>query len=140
MNRFATICTVALFSSMSGLVISQAQAASHPYEFHADAKMAYLDKAPVDNAYGYMNLLTDDDGNGLINVMFSNASHVEEADFNASVKFLDHAGSVIKEEKFVCWIDSAGIEDQTECKISKFVTLQDFESIEVDFFLSDGTE
>ena len=139
MTRFATIIA-AFFSATLMLTTSQLQAGSNPYEFHADAKMAYLNEAPIDKAYGYMNVFTDNDGNGLINVMFSNASQVKEADFNASVKFLNHAGSVVKEEKFNCWIDSGGIEDPIECKISKFVTLSDFESIEVDFFLTDVTE
>ena len=115
---------------------SQAHAVAHPYEFHADAKMAHQEQGPVDKAYGYMNVITDKDGNGSINVMFSNASHVNEAGFNASVKFLNTAGAVVREENFNCWMDSTGIEGPLECKVSKPLMTSNFESIQVDFYLS----
>ena len=140
MYKFPLIYIAALLSPFFMLAAGQAQAVTHPYEFHADAKMAYQDENPVDKAYGYMNLVTNPDGNGLINVMFSNASRVDEAEFNARVRFLDRAGEVIQEEKLNCWFDSSGIENPIECKVSRFVTLTNFDSIEVDFFLTEITE
>ena len=119
------------------LVSQQVGAVAHPYEFHADAKMKIAQQGPVDRAYGYINVITDPNGDGEINVMFSNASRVNEAEFNAQVKFLNQSGAVIKEESFNCWIDSTGFDEPIECKISKPVTLTDFESIKVDFFLTD---
>lgn len=46
----------------------QAFAVSHPYEFHADARMAHVVLGPVAKTYGYMNVVTDPRGNGIINV------------------------------------------------------------------------
>ena len=129
MYRFAVIYLAALLGPFFTLVAGQAQAVSHPYEFHSDAKIATLDQDPIDKAYGYMNVFTNPDGHGLINVMFSNASRVDEAEFNARVKFLDRDGEVIQEERFNCWIDSSGIEHPIECKVSKYVTLINFDSI-----------
>ena len=63
-------------------------AASLPFEFHADAVMTHERYGPVEDAYGYMNVITDGNGKGTINVMFSNASALERAQFNARVRFL----------------------------------------------------
>ena len=137
MDKLAKIYPASILVPFILLVSNPAGAVAHPYEFHADAKMKIADQGPVDRAYGYMNVITDPNGYGEINVMFSNASRVNEAEFNAQVKFLSQSGAVIKEEIFNCWIDSTGIDEPFECKISKPVTLTDFDSIKVDFFLTD---
>lgn len=137
MYKFALIYTAALLGPLFMLAGSQAGAVTHPYEFHADAKMLIVDQGPVERAYGYMNVSTDPGGDGEINVMFSNASRVNEAEFNARVRFLDRAGATIREESFNCRIDATGIEGPVECKVSKPLTLTDFDSIEVDFFLTE---
>ena len=138
MYKFTIIWTAALFTPFFMLASSQVRAVGHPYEFHADAKMQILDQGPVDKAYGYMNLFTDNQGDGVINVMFSNASDLDRTQFNARVKFLSATGTVIREENFNCWLDSAEIEEPIECKVSKALTLSDFESIKVDFYLSEA--
>ena len=92
---------------------------------------------PVDNAYGYMYIETDVNGDGVITVMFSNASEVDLARFNARVKFLDESGAVVGEEYFDCWIDAEGYREAIECKLSRPLTHSGFESIEVDFYLTD---
>ncbi len=115
-------------------------AASHPFEFHANARMQHEQYGPIEQAYGYMNVITDDNGNGSINVMFSNGSGLDLAQFNARVKFLDTAGAIIKEEYFDCWIDAEGLQEAIECKITKPLSLSDFESVEVDFYLSEIDE
>lgn len=117
-----------------------ASAASHPFEFHADARMQHEQYGPVDQAYGYMNVITDDNGNGSITVMFSNGSGLDLAQFNARVKLLDSAGAILKEEYFDCWIDAEGLQEAIECKITKPLSLSDFESVEVDFYLSEIDE
>ncbi len=126
-----------LFISVFSFVFNQAYAVSHPYEFHADAKMQLQSYGPVDDAYGYMYIETDIDGNGSITVMFSNASEVDIARFNARVKFIDTAGSIIGEEHFDCWIDREGIHEAIECKLIRPLSHSGFDSIQVDFYLSD---
>lgn len=115
-------------------------AASHPFEFHADARMQHDSFGPVEQAYGYLNIVTDDIGNGTINVMFFNGSGRDLAQFNARVKFLDATGSVLREENFDCWLDAEGLNEAIECKVTKPLSLTTFESVEVDFFLSEIDE
>ena len=131
--KIASICLVPLCLLGS----RQAFAVSHPYDFHADAKMAHQNIGPVEKAYGYMNVVTDTSGKGIINVMFSNGSELNWARFNARVKFLNAAGVVVKEEHFDHRIAAAGYEGAIERKISKSLTVSDFDSIQVDFYLSD---
>jgi hypothetical protein len=133
MIKIASICLVPL----SLLGSRQAFAATHPYDFHADARMVHQDLGPVEKAYGYMNVVTDTDGSGIINVMFSNGSQLDWARFNARVKFLDATGVVIKEENFDHRIAAAGNEGANERKVSKALNLSDFDSIQVDFYLTD---
>ena len=117
-----------------------ADAASHPFEFHADARMQHDRYGPIDQAYGYMNVVTDDNGKGTINVMFFNGSGLDLAQFNARVQFLDTAGSVIEEQHFDCWLDAAGLREAIECKVTKPLTRSDFDSIQVEFYLSEVDE
>ena len=132
-NRFAA-SLVLLTATVS------VSAASHPFEYHADARMQHESLGPVDQAYGYLNIVTDDGGNGTINVMFFNGSGLDLAQFNAHVRFLDAAGSVIEEQHFDCWLDAAGLQEAIECKVTKPLSRSDFDSIQVDFFLSEIDE
>ena len=132
-NRFAA-SLVLLTATVS------VSAASHPFEYHADARMQHESIGPIDQAYGYMNIVTDDGGNGTINVMFFNGTGLDLAQFNARVKFLDNAGAVLREENFDCWLDAEGLDEAIECKITKPLVLNSFESIEVDFYLSEIEE
>ena len=111
-------------------------AVGHPYEFSADARMAHQGLTPVQRAYGFMTVLTDKNGDGTINVMFSNGSRSTSARFNARVKFLDQSGAVIQEEYFDHWLAAAEFDEAIEGKVTKSMTLADFESIQVDFYLS----
>ncbi len=117
-----------------------AAAAAHPFEFHADARMQHERYGPVEQAYGYMNVITDANGNGSINVMFSNGSGLDLAQFNARVKFLDTAGAIIREEYFDCWMDAEGLQEAIECKVTKPLSISAFEAVEVDFYLSEIDE
>ncbi len=112
-------------------------AVSHPYEFHADARMAQKGYGPIDKVYGYMNVITDESGNGTINVMFSNGSQLNQAQFNARVKFLDASGVVIREELFDGWVPGRGIDGASESKLTKPLPLTEFDAIQVEFYLSD---
>jgi hypothetical protein len=134
--KVASICLVPL----SLLGSRQALAVSHPYDFHADAKMVHQNTGPVEKAYGYMNVTTDTSGNGIINVMFSNGSRLDRARFNARVKFLNAAGELVKEEYFDHRVAAAGNDGATERKVTRPLTVPDFASIQVDFYLSDLPE
>ena len=114
-----------------------ASAVGHPYEFAVDARMANHDSDTVTKTYGYMTLVTDREGNGTIDVMFSNGNSRHSALFNARVKFLDAAGAVLREEYFNHWLAAAEFDEAIEGKVSKPLPLADFESIQVEFFLSD---
>lgn len=138
-NRTSKLLAAALLP-LSLLFSLTAGAASHPFEFHADARMQHALHGPVEQAYGYMNVITDDKGNGSITVMFSNGSGLDLAQFNARVKFLDSAGAIIKEEYFDCWMDAEGLREALECKVTKPLSLSSFDSVEVDFYLSDIDE
>ena len=131
--KIASICLVPLFLLGS----RQAFAAAHPYDFHADASMVHQNLGPVDKAYGYMNVITNASGQGIINVMFSNGSRLHSARFNARVIFLDATGAVIKEEYFDHRIAAAKNGDAIERKVSKPLAVSNFESIQVDFYLTD---
>jgi hypothetical protein len=133
MLKIASICLLPL----SLLAPRQALAVAHPYDFHADARMVHQIFGPVEKAYGYMNVVTDTDGKGIINVMFSNGSQLNWTRFNARVKFLDAAGAVIKEEYFDHRIAAAGNEGAVERKVSKPLSVSNFDSIQVDFYLTD---
>ena len=69
--------------------------------------------------------------------MFSNGNSRHSALFNARVKFLDAAGAVIREEYFNHWLGAAEYDEAIEGKVTKPLPLADFESIQVDFYLSD---
>ena len=114
-----------------------ASAYGHTYDFAVDARMAIYDKEAVTKTYGLMTLVTDGEGNGTIDVMFSNGNSAYSARFNARVKFLDTDGTVIREEYFDHWLAAAEFDGAIEGKVTKHLPLSDFESIEVDFFLSD---
>ena len=130
------IASTSLFSLIL-LSSSQAFAVNHPYDFHADARMVHPNLGPVNNAYGYMNVITDSTGRGMINVMFSNGSPLTRARFNARVKFLDAKGIIIREELFDHRIGAATDGEAIERKVSKPLAVSNFESIEVDFYLTD---
>ena len=122
---------VSLFASQAAFAIG------HPYEFAVDARMANHGSDAVTKTYGYMTLVTDSEGNGTIDVMFSNGNSRHSALFNARVKFLNAAGAVIREEYFNHWLGAAEFDEAIEGKVSKPLPLADFESIQVEFFLSD---
>jgi len=125
---------------LSLLISIPPAAASQPFEFHADARMQHEQLGPIEQAYGYMYVITDDKGNGTISVMFSNGSGLDLAQFNARVKFLDTAGAIVKEEYFDCWMDAEGLQEAIECKVTKPLSLSNFDSVEVDFYLSEIDE
>lgn len=140
MSKNTLLTAAALSIPITLMAHSHAFAASHPFEYHADATMVHERFGPVEDAYGYMNVITDGKGKGTINVMFSNGSDLESAQFNARVKFLNAKGKVIQEENFDCWIDNEGLREPGECKVSQPLTVRGFDSVEVDFYLSDVPE
>ena len=113
------------------------QAASVQIDFHHASRMMHKEQGPVDKAYGLMTLTTDSNGKGMINIMFSNRSRIDGALFNARVIFLDASGAVINQQHFARRIAAAGLGGAVEGKISKPLTLSNFDSIRVEFFLSD---
>ena len=140
MTTKAIITAAALSIPITLISVTSSHAASHPFEFHADAVMTHERFGPVEDAYGYMNVITDGNGKGTINVMFSNGSALDRAQFNARVRFLNARGKVLQEEVFDCWIDAEGLREAGECKVSQPLRVIGFDSVEVDFYLTDIPE
>jgi len=136
MTKKSITLALALPVVLSLFVSHPASAVGHPYEFSADARMAHQGLTPLQRAYGFMTVVTDKNGDGTINVMFSNGSRSTSARFNARVKFLDQSGAVIREEYFDHWLAAAEFDEAIEGKVTKAMTSADFESIQVDFYLS----
>ena len=107
------------------------------YEYHVDARMQHVLTGPLKDAYGYVYVVTDKKGHGVIRVMFSNGTALDYANFNARVKFLDAEGELIREEHFERRIEAAGLHGAAERSFSKLVDLSEFAAVRVDFFLSD---
>ena len=128
--------TLAMPVLLALLASQPASAVGYPFEFSTDAKMTYGSETAIEKAYGFMTVATDKNGDGTINVMFSNGSRSTSARFNARVKFLDDSGAVIREEYFDHWLAAAEFDEAIEGKVTKTMTLADFESIKVDFYLS----
>jgi len=140
MREKLTIFAASLWIPLALSAPAQAIAASGAYEFHADATMVHERIGPVENAYGYMNVVTDGNGTGTINVMFSNGSELDRAQFNARVRLLNARGKLLQEAHFDCWIDAEGLREPGECKVSQPLSLRGIESVEVDFYLTDIPE
>lgn len=126
------ICAILLL-----LVCVPALASQPTYEFHRDARMQHQNGGPVKDAYGYVYVVTDKKGHGVIRVLFSNGTRLDNARFNAQVKFLDAAGELVRQESFSQRIDAAGVDGAAEHSLSKLVGLTEFASVQVDFFVSD---
>ena len=140
MTTKAIITAAALSIPITMISAAPSLAASQPFEFHADAVMMHERYGPVEDAYGYMNVITDGNGKGTINVMFSNGSELERAQFNARVKFLNASGKIVQVEVFDCWIDAEGLREAGECKVSQPLRVTGFDAVEVDFYLTDIPE
>lgn len=119
------------------LVCVPALASEQTYEFHHDARMHDQAGGQVKNAYGYVYVATDKKGHGVIRVMFSNGTRLDNALFNAQVSFLDADGGLIRNENFSRRVQAAGADGAAEGRLSKLVKLTDFASLQVRFFLSD---
>ena len=119
------------------LTCGQAAAVNNNYEYHADARMQHATQGTVKGAYGYVYVVTDKKGHGVIRVMFSNGTPLDHARFNASVKFLDAAGALIREEHFERRLEAAGFQSAAERRLTRLVDLAEFASVRVEFFLSD---
>ena len=140
MSEYTLYMATVLMITVSAIVLHPAQAASRTTEFHEFARMAHESFGRIDETYGYVYVTTDAGGAGTISVMFSNGSRLNWAKFNARVKFLDTSGAVIKEEYFNQRIAAADLQGAAEGKISKPLTFSNFDSIQVDFYLSDIPE
>ena len=118
------------------LTCGQAFAGNSNFEYHADARMQHASRGAINDAYGYVYVVTDKKGHGVIRVMFSNGTLLDHAQFNASVKFLDADGALIREEHFERRIEAAGLHGAAERSLSKLVDLSEFASVRVNFYLS----
>ncbi len=122
------------------LVFNPAYGETHRYTFYAISKMLDQHQKPVDQAYGLISIVSDDNGKGRINVMFSNGSKIDWAKFNARVKFINASGSVLKNEHIYRWLDAANEDGASERKVSKLLSVNEFTSVEVEFYLTDIPE
>ncbi len=137
MTKYGLYIINTLFVLGLALAFNPAYGEARPYSFHAIAKMHDKHQEPVDKAYGLINIVTDNNGKGRINVMFSNGSKIDWAKFNAHVKFINASGSVLKNEHIYRWLEAANEEGASERKVSKSLTVNDFTSVEVEFYLTD---
>lgn len=130
------------FLLISGLLVlfNPAHADSHSFDFQTNAKMMHKHHGPVDNAYGLVNVNIDSEGHGRLEVLFSNGSRIDWVRFNAQVKFIDAAGSVIREDLVYRWLKSADAEGADERRVTRLITLNRVKSVEVEFFLTDIIE
>lgn len=136
MNTMTATITAALIVLAGG----SAAASAATYEYHADAPMRHASGVSVEQAYGYAYVVTDMKGHGVIRVMFSNGSPLHRARFNARIRFLAADGSIVLQEKLDRRVEAANALGPAERRVSKLGELNEFASVEVDFFLSDVAE
>jgi hypothetical protein len=137
MNKFLLKATISLFILLWVFSLNRVYAASSYDEYHSSTRMNYPAHGPVAKTYGYLHVISDSAGNGLIDVMFSNGDPAIQALFNASVRLLDSSGQVLNETQFHCRLGDLSADTRNECKVSKSISRTQFDSIEVDFYLSD---
>jgi hypothetical protein len=137
MNKPASRIYAALLLPLLLLTCAQSIAGNPNYEYHVDARMQHALTGPLKDAYGYVYVVTDKKGHGVVRVMFSNGTALDHASFNARVKFLDANGELIREEHFERRIEAAGSHGAAERSLSKLVDLSEFAAVRVDFYLSD---
>lgn len=137
MNMERLQITAILLLAGLGTLFSPAYSEPVRFGFQANAKMMHKHHVPVDQAYGLINVAIDGDGRGKMEVMFSNGSHLDWVKFNAEVRFIDAAGTVVEEQHVYRWLESADSDSASERKVSKTLSLTSVKSVEVDFYLSD---
>ena len=134
-NISKKISGLLMLIALTGL--SLVSLASSAEEFHYSASMKYDDNGPVANTHGNLRVISDWSGYGLIDVMFSNDNPAIHALFNAQVRLLDASGHVVNQTHFNCWVGDPNDDAASECKVSKPLRPVLFDSVEVDFYLSD---
>ncbi len=132
-----SFCAVVLLMVCGSAFAAGKIFAGKTFEFHHDARMQHQAGGTLEKAYGYVYVATDMQGHGVIQVMFSNGSSLDNARFNARLKFLDADGGLIREESFSHRIEAAGVDGAAERRLSKLVDLTQFTALQVDFYLSD---
>ena len=110
---------------------------SQTFEYHHDAVMQLQTGDSIHGAHGYVYVATDKRGHGVIQVMFSNATRLDNARFNAQVRFFDAEGGLIREEWFSQHIAAADTEGAAEDRLSRLVALDDFATLKINLYLSD---
>ena len=134
-NISMKILSLLMLIALTGL--SPVSLASSAEEFHYSAGMKYDDYGPVAKTHGYLRIISDASGYGLIDVMFSNHNPAIHALFNAHVRLLDASGQVLNQTHFNCRVGDPSGDAASECKVSKPLRPVLFDSVEVDFYLSD---
>ena len=107
------------------------------FEYHHDAVMQLQSGDQVRGARGYVYVATDKKGHGVIQVMFSNATRLDNARFNAQVRFYNSDGSLLREEWFSRRIAAADSDGASEDRLSKLIELDEFDTLRVNLYLSD---
>ena len=133
MNKYIIKILAATLISITGV----SWAFEHPVDIHHHGKMVFEDFGPVNKTYGYLNIVTNEEGKGMINVMFSNGRQTDWVKLNARVKFLDESGAVITESNIHRWMESAGPEGAAEQKVTTPLKVAEFDAIEVEFYLTE---
>ena len=127
-----TICVLFLLTFGKASV-----ADSQTFEYHHDAVMQLQSGDLIQGAYGYVYVATDKKGHGVIQVMFSNATGLNNARFNAQVRFFDRDGRLLREEWFSQQVAAAGHDGAAEDRLSRLVDLDEFDTLKVELYLTD---
>ena len=112
-------------------------AGGQAYEYHHDAVMQLQTGDSIQGAHGYVYVATDKKGHGVIQVMFSNATRLDNARFNAQVRFFDAEGTLLREEWFSRHIAAADNDGAAEDRLSRLVDLSEFATLKIELYLSD---
>lgn len=126
------ICAVSLLAFCGASVADR-----RAFEYHHDAVMQLHTGALLSGARGYVYVATDMKGHGVIQVMFSNATPLDNALFNAQLKFFDASGGLVREEWFSRRVAAADHDGAVEDRLSRLVNLDEFDTLRVELYLSD---
>ena len=133
MKRSALIIYTILLAAFSPLGFADGGA----FEYHHDAVMQLQTGDRIQGAYGYVYVATDKKGHGVIRVMFSNATRLDNARFNAQVRFFDDDGKLLREEWFSQQVAAADQDGAAEDRLSRLVDLDEFSTLKIELYLSD---
>ncbi len=130
---------------MTGCIIPQSSANSHAFEAHFEGQIpnpsTNVDSSKglaSNRSHGYVYLFSDIQGNGLVNVFFSNGDRTKAANFGAQIYFFDQYGESIHKEVIHSKMEKANARSAFERKITNKINFGVFSSVKVEFFSNEN--